>query len=198
MRFGEKGVFVSMDENKMHYVREMNMFGWDFSAAEKDGRFTFIDASPLRVVPGDLKVGKVTIEKQDFSLISLLAVLKNIVKKSGAARIVVDPVSIWLSLYADDAERRKALLDVVQALSETGATCLLTSELHRIGIRGRTLQTEEFLAHGVVLMQTISRGRTMERIIQVEKMRETQIDRQPRPYQIMENGIEVYPKESVM
>jgi len=32
----------------------------------------------------------------------------------------------------------------------------------------------------------------------VEKMRETQIDRQPRPYRITEKGIEVYPRESVI
>jgi KaiC/GvpD/RAD55 family RecA-like ATPase len=60
------------------------------------------------------------------------------------------------------------------------------------------LQLEEFLAHGVIIMQTIAAGRTMERTIQVEKMRETQIDRQPRPYRITEKGIEVYPKESVI
>jgi len=38
----------------------------------------------------------------------------------------------------------------------------------------------------------------MERVIQVEKMRGTKIDRQPRPYRITEKGIEVYPKESVI
>jgi circadian clock protein KaiC len=197
-KFGESGIFVSMDETKDQFVREMNGFGWDFRPAENEGHFMFIDTSPLRAVPGDLKVGKLTIGKQDFALISLREVLRNSVKRIGAVRIVVDPVSVWLSLYPDDAERRKALLNLVQALSETGATCLLSSELRRVGIRGRTLQFEEYLTHGVVLMQTIATGRIMERTIQVEKMRETQIDRQPRPYRITEKGIEVYPKESVI
>lgn len=89
-------------------------------------------------------------------------------------------------------------MDLVEALSETGATCVLSSELNRVGIKGRTLQIEEYLVHGVILMTTILQGRTMERIIQVEKMRETQIDRQPRPYRITEKGIEVYPRESVI
>jgi len=87
---------------------------------------------------------------------------------------------------------------VVEAMAETGATCILSAELHRVGIKGRVLQIEEFLAHGVILMQTIATGRTMERTIQVEKMRETQIDRQPRPYRITGSGIEVYPRESVI
>jgi circadian clock protein KaiC len=197
-KFGERGIFVSMDETKDQFVREMQVFGWDFSSAEKEGCFRFIDASPLRSVPQDVKVGMLDIGKQDFTLISLLAVLRDNVEKWGAIRIVLDPMSLWLSLYPDDAERRRALIALVRSLSETRATCLLSSELRHVGIIGRSLQVEEYLTHGVVLMQTVPIGRTMVRTIQVEKMRETQIDRQPRPYQITENGIEVYPTESVI
>ena len=90
------------------------------------------------------------------------------------------------------------MLDLVEGMAETGATCIFSSELRRVGLKGRTVQPEEILAHGVALMQTIAVGRTMERTIQVEKMRGTQIDRQPRPYRITEKGIEVYPRESVI
>ena len=195
---GETGIFVSMDETKAEFVREMRAFGWDFQPAENDGRFKFVDVSPIRSIPKDLNVGKLAIRREDFSLISLLELLRNNVKQMGAARIVVDAVSLLLSFYSDEMERRKALLDLVQVLSGTGATCLLSSELRRVGISGRTLQVEEYLTHGLVLMQTIVSGTAMTRTIQVEKMRETQIDRQPRPYQITENGIVVYPKESVI
>ena len=197
-KFGEKGIFVSMDETKGQFVREMEVFGWDFLSAEKEGCFRFIDASPLRSVPADVKVGRFAIGKQDFTLMSLLAVLRDNVEKWGATRIVLDPMSLWLSLYPNDAERRRALIALVRSLSETQATCLLSSELRRVGMMGRTLQVEEYLTHGVVLMQTVPMGRTLERTIQVEKMRETKVDRQPRPYRITENGIEVYPTESVI
>ncbi len=196
-KFGENGLFVSLEESKNYYDREMNQFGWDFAAAEKEGKFAFVDASPIRAIPGEVKVGKLTIGKQDFSLISLIEVIRNNAKTIGARRIVVDPVSLLLFQYTDETQRRKALLDLVDALSETGATCVLSSELRRVGLKGRILQIEEYLVHGVVLMQTIGTGRT--RIIQVEKMRETSIDRQPRPYTITESkGIEVHPRESVL
>jgi circadian clock protein KaiC len=158
----------------------------------------FVDASPIRAIPGDVKVGNLTIGRSDFSLVSLLEVVRNSARRVNARRVVVDPISLLLAQYSDDSQRRKAVLDLVEALSELGATCLMSSELRRVGIRGRTLQLEEFLTHGVVIMQTIATGRTMERTIQVEKMRETQIDRQPRPYRITEKGIEVYPRESVI
>lgn len=187
-----------MEEGKGHYVREMTAFGWDFDTAETESKFSFVDASPIRTIPGEVRIGKLTIGRQDFSLISLLEVIRSSAKAIDAQRIIVDPVSLLLYQYADESQRRKALLDLVEALTETGATCVLSSELRRVGIKGRTLQIEEYLVHGVVLMQTIAAGRTMERIIQVEKMRETQIDRQPRPYRITERGIEVYPRESVI
>lgn len=197
-KYGENGVFVSMDEEKEHYSREMNAFRWDFDALERDGKFVFVDASPIRSIPGQVKVGKLTLGRQEFALISLLEVVKKSAKKISARRIVVDAISLLLAQYDDDSERRSAFLDIVQALSETHATCIISSELRRVGIRGRTLQLEEFLAHGVIIMQSIATSQTMERTILVEKMRETQIDRQPRPYRITEKGIEVYPRESVI
>ena len=197
-RFGENGLFVSMEEGKGHYTREMGAFGWSFDSMEKDGKFAFVDASPIRSMPGEVKMGNLTIGRQDFSMISLLEVVRNNAKKIGAKRIVVDPISLLLAQYSDDSQRRKSLLDLVEALSEIGATCIMASELRRVGIRARTLQLEEFLAHGVIIMQTIAAGRTMERTIQVEKMRETEIDRQPRPYRITAKGIEAYPRESVI
>jgi len=197
-KYGENGIYVSLEEGRTHYTHELSTFGWGFEPLEKEGKFVFVDASPIRALPDEVKVGKLTLGRQDFSLVSLLEVVRNNAKRVNARRIVVDPISLLLAQYSDDTQRRKALLDLVEALADLGATCIMSSELRRVGIRGRTLQLEEFLTHGVVIMQTIATGRTMERTIQVEKMRETQIDRQPRPYRITEKGIEVYPRESVI
>jgi KaiC/GvpD/RAD55 family RecA-like ATPase len=202
-KFGENGLLVSMEENRNHYEWEMNQFGWDFAGAEKQGKFSFVDASPIRAIPGEVKIGKLTIGRQDFSLLSLLELVRNNAKAINAKRIVVDPVSLLIFQYPDESARRKALLDLVEAMTETGATCILSSELRRVGTKGRMLQTEEYLVHGVVLMQTISVGEAnkrphLERIIQVEKMRGASIDSQPRPYRITSKGIEVFPRESVI
>ena len=197
-KFGENGLLVSMEENKNHWESEMNQFGWNFSTVEKQGKFSFLDASPIRAIPGEVKIGKLTIGRPDFSLLSLFEIIRNNAKSIDAKRIVVDPVSLLIFQFPDETQRRKALLDLVEAMTETGATCLLSSELRRVGLKGRTLQIEEYLVHGVILMQTIAAGKTMERTIQVEKMRATQIDRQPRPYRITGKGIEVFPRESVI
>lgn len=196
--FNENGLFVSLEEGRGQYEREMNAFDWDLASAEEERKFSFVDASPIRSIPGEVKVGKLTLGKEDFSLVSLMEVVRTRAKAINAKRIVVDPVSLLMSQYRDASQRRKGLLDLVEALSDTGATCLLSSELRRVGAKDRVLQTEEYLAHGVILMQTLTGRRSIERTILVEKMRETQIDRQPRPYKIADKGIVIYPKESVI
>ena len=65
-------------------------------------------------------------------------------------------------------------------------------------LRHSLVQLEKHLFHGTIVMDTLQQGRTLERVITVEKMRDTIIDRQPRPYRIGEKGIEVYPRESVI
>ncbi|HUO42634.1 MAG TPA: ATPase domain-containing protein [Methylomirabilota bacterium] len=197
-KFNEKGLYVSLEESKEQYVEEMNALGWDIEAFERTGKLSFIDASPIRSLPPEVQVGTVSIGKIEFSLLSLLEVIKNRAVSVGAQRVVVDPVSHLIFQYADLTLRRKATLDLVQALSKTGATCLLASELAEIGGSGRKLQIEEYLVHGIILMQTTTSGKSLQRVIQVEKMRGMPIDRTPRPYNIAQNGIEVYSKESVL
>lgn len=207
-RFGESGLFVSLKETRAEFLREMISFGWDFASAEKEGKFSFVNASPFRTIPGEVKIGKLTVGNPDFSLISLLEVIRNIAKAINARRIVFDSIATLDFVYMDETERRKAILDLIEALSETGATCLLTSDLSSIGmggvvefnkyLRNSLVQLEKHIFHGTIVLETLQAGRTMERVITVEKMRETMMDRQPRPYRITEKGIEVYPRESII
>ena len=194
--YGEKSAFVSLDESKQHYCSEMAKFGWDIAKLEQERKFAFVDASPIRTIPGEVKIGKMTIGKKDFSLLSLIEGIKSGVKTIDATRIVIDPIASLVFQFPDVIQRRNAVLDLVEALVETGGTCMLTTELRVPGI-DRAVQLEEYLAHGVIVLQTVQVGRSIVRSMQVEKMRETAIDMQPRPYRITQSGIEVFPKESI-
>src|SRR3989442_5668021 len=196
--YGENGAFVSLDETKAHFYREMNLFGWKFEDLEKGKKFAFINASPLRHMPGEVKIGRTSIGRKDFSILSLIEGIKTHTELINAKRIVVDPVTSLIFQYPEMVERRTAILDLVDALVKTGATCLMTTELRAMGPTvERAIQLEEYLAHGVVIMSNAKVGKTYNRVLQVEKMRETPIDMQPRPYKISGNGIEVFPKETI-
>jgi len=193
---GENAAFVTLDESKQHYYSEMDKFGWDLAKLEEERKFVFVDASPIRTIPGEVKIGKMTIGKRDFSLLSLMEGIKTSVKAINAQRVAVDPITSLIFQFSDVIQRRSAVLDLIEGLVETGGTCLLTTELRAPGL-DRPVELEEFVAHGVIILQTVQVGRAMVRSIQVEKMRETPIDMQPRPYKIGPSGIEVFPKESI-
>lgn len=193
---GENGVFVSLDESKDHILREMSHFKWNLEELEKERKMAFVDASPIRHLPGEVKLGKMTVGKRDFSLISLIEGIRKGFESVNAKRVVVDSLGALTLNYPDQIQKRTGILDLVEALSETKATCLLTTELRTSGLE-RRVQLEEYLAHGVIILQTMIVGKSYLRAIQVVKMREAKIDLQPRPYRITENGIEIYPSENI-
>ena len=88
------------------------------------------------------------------------------------------------------------MLMLFDALSSSGATCLVTSEL-RTSMLTRRFQLEEYLSQGVVLMRTGIHEGNVLRAVQVEKMRGIAHDTQLRPYLISQNGIEVFAKDKV-
>ncbi len=193
---GESGIYVSLDESKDHYYSEMESFGWSLAKYEEERLFAFVDASPIRHLPGEVKLGKIAIGRRDFSMISLIEAVETSVKEIDAKRIIVDSLSFITFQYPDPIEMRTALLDLIEALVKTGATCLITAELRSTGI-DRSVQIEEYLAHGVIILRSLQLKKSLVRTIQMEKMRETHIDTQMRPYKITEKGIEVFSKESV-
>jgi circadian clock protein KaiC len=197
-KFGENGVYVSLEESKAHLFREMARFGINFAAAEMKKQFVFVDASPIRHVPNIVRASNISIGKKEFSLFALMDSVKRAIGTVDAKRVVIDPLSYLIFQYTNLAELRAALLDLMDGLAGLDATVLMASELRRSGsiVRGG-IQMEEYVAHGTIIMQSVHVGPGLVRVIQVQKMRECEADRQPRPYVINKDGITVYPKETV-
>ncbi len=192
--YGENGVYVSLDEEPDSLVKNAKAIGLDLSKLIKDDKLAIIDASPIRFLPGEVKLGDISVGKREFALISLVDAIKKNVERIGAKRLVVDPLATLILQYPDAAERRTAVLDLMQAIASTGCTTLLISELTTSSLY-RKYQFEEFLAQGVLILRKILRPGGMLRIFTVEKMRGVDHDTQPHPYKIGEGGIEVYPSE---
>jgi KaiC/GvpD/RAD55 family RecA-like ATPase len=98
--------------------------------------------------------------------------------------------------FLDPIERRTAGVDLIEALSDIGTTTLVTTELLQLGLE-RKIMDEEFLVHGVIMMQTLFSGGTTTRALQVEKMRGTNVNPNLVPYTIDKNGVEIFPAMSV-
>lgn len=204
---GEKTVYISLDESRNHFVEEMLTFGWDFRKLEQSGRFTFIDASDVRRIPAHAsqprQVGTLPVSGKELARARLIdSIFKTFeggrsidrfIGDIGAQRVVLDSVSGLTFRFPKTWEKRQAILDILEALNDVGATTLITSEAISVG-EERQVQPEEYLCQGVIQLQTLGTG---ERAVRILKMRGTEVDSVPRPYKIGETGIEAYPDQSV-
>jgi len=190
---GDKGIFFGMNEPKPRLMGEMRGLGMDFAKLEHDGKFTYVDATEVRRIPEQARVGRIPVGGRELSLANLLELMQEGIDKLSPQRIVVDSISDLIFRFPKVEDRRPAILDIIESLQSTGATCLLTSELLSTG-EGRKLQPEEYLAEGVVLLRVVRKG---SRTIQVLKMRGSKVDTNPRPFVIRESGLEVMAKEEV-
>ena len=191
---GEPGLYVSLDESKDNLREEMAGFGWDIDKLEKSGQFLFVDACPIRKVPGEVKLGGLSIGKRDFNLMSLLEIIWRKAEKAEIKRVVIDPIAALTFQYPDISERRTATLDFLEALSQLKTTNLITTELKSLTLQ-REILAEEFFTQGVIVLHSWRNQLAAHGGLQVEKMRGIAHDNQIRPYKITKKGIQVFSEE---
>ncbi|MCK5627942.1 AAA family ATPase [Candidatus Bathyarchaeota archaeon] len=194
--YDENGIYISLDENKEHFQSEMRKFGWDFKKVEEEEKFAFIDATTMsRVAALREKVyGEIsTLRGKQLPIDKLVEQLDEKIKQIDAKRVVLDTLATLFHRFPDPIERRIAVIDLIESLSELKITTIVTTELNRRGL-DRTVSVEEYMIHGVIMMQTLFSEGVTSRALQVEKMRETKINPNLVPYTIDKDGIEVFPE----
>src|SRR5438128_11401012 len=96
---------------------------------------------------------------------TLVEMIKTSVKEIDAKRIVVDPVTTLVFQYDGVVDQRNALVELIEALADTGATCIITTELRRPGFEVN-VDYEEHLAHAFVLLRQVQVGLSLLRVTQ--------------------------------
>ena len=190
-KFNEPGLYVTLDEDPEDIKKNMRAFGWNLDALEMDIKLIFVNVSPVRAKSSE-RAGLMQLGMKEFKLVKLLEAIKRGVEDIQAKRVVIDPVTMFMLQYPDETDRIHAMKDLIVELRKTDCTHLLVSELRGTGIE-REYQFEEYLSQGVILLRTIQKSNQLVRMLQIEKMRGVDADTQPRPYEISERGIEVYP-----
>jgi len=175
-KYGENGIFVSLDEPQHKIFEEARILGWDLDKLCKEQKLAFVDGSPYT------RGHKV----QRFQLAQTVG---DITDSIDAKRISVDTMAALTLQYPDIIQRREVILELFDTVSSNGATSVITDEI-REGA-GRTILLQEYLADGVISLRSSQVERRRVRTIDVDKMRGTAIDEQTRPYMLTENGLYV-------
>ncbi|MFB0567454.1 MAG: RAD55 family ATPase, partial [Candidatus Bathyarchaeia archaeon] len=188
VEYDEAGLYVSFDESPPYLRKNMECFGWNLKRLEKERKFFILDLSPIQAFPREIEAS--------FVKMNLVEAIRKKVQEIQPRRIVIDSLAPLVVSFPNVVERRNTVIKLFQAVMDLGATGLMLNELQTT-YRGRELQVEEFLAHGVIIFRTLEERLKIFKAIQIEKMRGVSHDSQLRPYTIDENGLKVFSKENI-
>jgi KaiC/GvpD/RAD55 family RecA-like ATPase len=117
------------------------------------------------------------------------------VVKTGAKRVVLDSVNLFLMLFDTDPERRRAMFALSKMLTDLGCTSLLTCEVKENTNSLSWYGFEEFVVDGVIVLYSMREKSAFLQGIAVRKMRMVKHRRNIVPYEITDKGLIVYPTQ---
>ncbi len=109
------------------------------------------------------------------------------IKRVEAKRVVIDSITILEMQYSDQFHTRQGLQGLVQALEICGVSSILLSET----TDDSQIPPEWFVSSGVIQLRHSRNQETMERSIQVTKLRGIKHSEQIHPIEISNDGLKV-------
>ncbi len=175
-QYNEPGLFITFEEFPERIYRDAESFGWDFRALEMEGKLKVLFTSP-------------EVLQQD--IIRDQGIVSEMISEIGAARAVVDSISMLQTAEERPRRVRESVYGLVNALKREGLTALLTRELRDREEIGTG--PEEFVADGLVLLtRSYVAGHCM-RFVEVLKSRGSPHIAMPSLFFVAEGGIRVVP-----
>ncbi len=187
VRNKERGIFITLEENSNQIVQDMAEFGWDLRGIKLLDTYQDPESGAWQ-----LKSESV-MSKPDFNLSNLINTIKSRISSYNPKRMVIDSLTSIRMLYDEDSNPRREILSLMNFLSRIDVTTLLTIE----SSDEETPLMEEFLASGVIKMLKIKHEGETINAISIEKMRGSSFDKHTRPLKITDQGITVFPLETV-
>jgi len=177
-KLGERGIYVCFAETRNSLVRNLLRFGWDFEKLEREGRVLILDLSTTK----------------ESGIQSNLNLILDKINDMGAKRLVIDSFTAFSMALGEPADIRFLIHLLYRFLQKIGCTTIMISDTpwgsQRIGSG-----VEEFIADGIILMQTqFDENGNLRRTLSILKMRSTNHSRKTHEYEITDSGIQITPK----
>ncbi len=176
---GEKALYLSVEESKKSFYENMNRFGFKLEEHEKTGNFIFYELNAQKL--------------KDFVEKGVLGIEDKIIDQN-ISRIVLDSISAFTLLYETEAKQRIAVQRLFDRLRKWNLTTIIVSESEQ-DYRNFGLP---YLVDGVLNLKYKKIGEDRIRTIEVLKMRGTKHRSKEVVYKIEDEGIVLYPGETVL
>lgn len=181
MKRGEHALYVTFEEKKEQFYKNMKRFGWDFEEFEKKKLFSFLEYTPGKV--------KTMLEEGGGAI-------ETTILRNGTSRIVIDSITSFALLFEKELEKREAALTLFNMIASWNCTSLLTLEEDpMISKEFTTAKTIEFESDSITLLYYLPRKGERKRYLEVLKMRGAKHSRKVYEFEIGSTGIRVLSKK---
>ncbi len=158
LKRGEKCIYITFEEKKDEFYRNMKEFGWDLASYEKKGKLFFLEYSPEKV--------KMMIEEGGGEI-------ESTVIRHKVTRLVIDSVTSFALLFEGELEKREAALSLFDIVRRWQCTSLVTLQEPPFERENGESTSLEFEADSIILLYFIRLKNERKRLIEVLKMRGT-------------------------
>jgi len=172
---GETTLFVTFEEKKDEFYKNMKKFGWDLDNLEKNEKFIFLEYSPEKV--------KMMLDEGGGTIESLVLRYK-------ITRMVIDSITSFTLLFDDALSKKQANLGLFDILSKWNTTTILTVQDDPAKTKTGETSTIEFEGDSITLLHFIKQKRKRKRFIEILKMRGTNHSKETHEFEI-KNGIQI-------
>jgi len=185
--FDEPGVYVSLAQNLDEIKNDCKSFGLDLENMIQKDKLLMMDARMFKVNDELIEKDDSLYRGEQMPFEHLTRLIIKCIKLIGAKRVVIDSVSILMTQYEDKFCLRQGLQGLIQALENSGVTTLLLSE----SPNDQKPPLEWYAASGIIQLQYNRKQDTMERSIQIIKMRGVKHSEQIHPISFGSDGLQI-------
>ena len=165
--FDEPGVYLTMSQNIDDIKNDCKSYGWDFDDLITKEKILMVDARPFKIQDELIGKDESLYRGEQLPFEHLTKLILSSIKRIEAKRVVIDSLTILAMQYNDQFYMRQGLQGMVQALENFGVTSLILSEYSENG----TIPLEWYVTSGIIQLHHTRKEDSMERTIQVTKMR---------------------------
>jgi len=177
-------VFITLEESKEQIIHSATEKGWAFDEYHEDNNLAVVDIDPIEMAN---------------SLQSIRNELPRLIDNFNADRLVLDSVSLLEMMYDDQATRRTEIYDFTTSLKAAGVTTLLTSEASEDTPFASRHGIIEYLTDAVLILRYVRPEdfRETRLAVEIQKIRDANHSRETKPYEITDDGINVYRQANI-
>ncbi len=172
---GQPGLIITFEEFPAQYYRDALNFGWDLKQLEKDQKLKIIITSP--------KVLSQEMERPG-------GLFDQLTHDMGIRRVLVDSINFLIRVNGDTANHRDLINRFINGFKRQGITSFLVKDIEEAKLAAWGMYSVDCY---IRLHFDLVRDYQRRRLIEVLKARGQRHLHGQHPFEITEEGVEVYP-----